>query len=134
MGSLAMREHSSLELQNKLLNKNHPEDVVGQLIADLQQSGLLSDARFAESYWRMRSGKGYGPIRIEQELKQKGVSDRLIQDALFEADLDFEDMVQQVYEKKYRGLPWQDFKDKAKRQNFLYRRGFSHELIRMVVG
>ncbi len=134
IGSLAMREHSAYELQQKLLNKNHPEAVVFALIADLQKENLLSDARFAESYWRSRSNKGYGPVRIERELEQKGVSSRLVQEALFEAEIDFETLVHQVYEKKYRGKDWVDFKEKAKRQNFLYRRGFSHDLIRLVVG
>lgn len=133
LGSLAMREHSSLELQNKLLQKNHPEAVVFALIEELQHAGLLSDERFAECYWRMRSGKGYGPVRITQELKQKGVSDRLIQSALLEADVDFDTLISSVYEKKYRGQPWTDYKEKAKRQNFLYRRGFGHDLIRQVI-
>ncbi len=133
LGSLAMREHSSLELQQKLLNKNHPEGVVFALIEELQTSGLLSDERYAESYWRMRSGKGYGPVRITQELKLKGVSERLIHSALLEADVDFDALVRSVYEKKYKGQPWTDFKEKAKRQNFLYRRGFGHDLIRQVI-
>ena len=134
IGSLAMREHSAYELQQKLLNKNHPEAVVFALITELQKENLLSDARYAESYWRSRSNRGYGPMRIERELEQKGVASRLIQEALYEAEIDFEALVHQVYEKKYKGRGWDDFKEKAKRQNFMYRRGFPSELIRMVVG
>ncbi len=134
IGSLAMREHSAYELQQKLLNKNHPEAVVFALIAELQKENLLSDTRYAECYWRSRCNKGYGPMRIERELEQKGVASRLIQEALYEAEIDFEALVHQVYEKKYKGQAWTDFKEKAKRQNFMYRRGFPSELIRMVLG
>ncbi len=133
LGSLAMREHSSSELYQKLLNKSHPESIVVALIADLQTSGLLSDIRFAESYWRMRSSRGYGPIRIKQELRQRGVSKQLIDQTLITADLNFESLICLFYEKKYCGKPWRDLKEKAKRQNFLYRRGFSHDLIRLVI-
>ena len=134
LGSLAMREHSAAELKQKLLNKQHELSVVDTLIISLQQDNLLSDERFAESYWRVRSAKGYGPIRIEKELQMKGVADRLIYSSREVAEIDFFAIVTAVYEKKYRAVPWDDFKEKAKRQNFLYRRGFDAEYIKSVIG
>jgi len=40
-------------------------------------------------------------------------------------ELDFDEVVQRVYQKKFKG--------KAKRQNYLYQRGFPMELIRLVI-
>ena len=134
LGSLAMREHSAAELKQKLLNKQHDIAVVESLILSLQQDNLLSDERYAESYWRVRSAKGYGPTRIEKELQMKGVSERLIYSAREVAEIDFFSVVIAVYEKKYRGVPWDDFKEKSKRQSFLYRRGFDTEYIKTVIG
>ncbi len=133
LGSLAMREHSALELRQKLLSKKHEPALVDDLIASLQQENLLSDERFAESYWRVRSGKGYGPVRIIKELQMKGVSDRIITWAKQETAIDFFAVIETVYQKKYKSLPWQDYKEKAKRQAFLYRRGFDHDYINSVI-
>lgn len=133
LGSLAMREHSAYELKQKLLNKNHDDELVESLIIKLQQENLLSDQRFAESYWRVRSTKGYGPTRINKELQMKGVSHSIISEAERESAIDFFAVVDSVYRKKYKSLPWKDFKEKAKRQAFLYRRGFDHDYINSVI-
>jgi len=133
LGSLAMREHSCAELRTKLLNKNHDEAIVDRLIVELLEHDYVSDQRFAESYWRSRSAKGYGVDRISRELSQKGVSAAVIEQARAEADIDFYAVVESVYHKKYKGEPWSDYQEKAKRQGFLYRRGFATEYIRHVI-
>lgn len=133
VASLAMREHSCVELRQKLINKKHDPELVDQLLDDLIKEKLLSDLRFAESYWRVRSGKGYGPDRIAKELSLKGVADHNIKQAQETEGIDFRAVVAQVYHKKYRGKPCADLKEKAKRQGFLYRRGFGMDLIRTVM-
>ena len=130
MGSLAMREHSCDELRNKLINKQHDASVVDRLIVELLQDNLISDARYAESYWRSRANKGYGPSRISKELELKGVAAQTIENGKAEAELDFYRIVETVYQKKYKGQAWQEYKEKAKRQAFLFRRGFDTELIK----
>lgn len=130
LGSLAMREHGCEELRQKLTNKNHDVTVVDQLIIELMQENLISDARYAESYWRSRANKGYGPARISKELEMKGVAAQTIANGQAEADLDFFNIVEGVYLKKYKGVTWKEYKEKAKRQAFLYRRGFDTELIK----
>ncbi len=133
LGSLAMREHSCQELKQKLIKKKHDEQVVDALIIDLVKNNLISDLRFAESYWRARSSRGYGPARISKELSIKGVSAEKIDAARGCSEIDFYALVESVYHKKYKGEPWQDFKEKAKRQAFLYRRGFDGDLIQHVL-
>ena len=131
---LSRREYSLHELSQKLEPRSQNTDQVPAILDKLVAAGYQSDQRFAESFLRSRISRGLGPMRIERELEQKGVASRLIQEALYEAEIDFEALVHQVYEKKYKGHDWADFKEKAKRQNFMYRRGFPSELIRMVVG
>lgn len=133
LGSLAMREHSCDELRTKLINKKHAPELIDQLILELLQENLISDYRFAESYWRSRSNKGYGPARISRELAQKGVAATTISQAKAEADINFYDLIVHVYEKKYKGVAWQDYQEKAKRQGFLYRRGFDTDYIKTVI-
>ncbi len=133
LGSLAMREHSCEELRAKLINKKHDPDLVDHLILDLLNENLISDFRFAESYWRSRSNKGYGPTRIARELAQKGVAVKTIKQAKSEAKINFYDLIVQVYEKKYKGVDFQDYREKARRQGFLYRRGFDTDYIKTVI-
>ncbi len=133
LGSLAMREHAASELKQKLINKKHDVDIVESLVASLIEDNLLSDERFAESYWRVRSNKGYGPSRIIKELQLKGVADRLISLTQETADIDFYSLVVTVYQKKYKSVAIKDYKERAKRQAFLYRRGFDSELIKSVI-
>jgi regulatory protein len=135
LGSLAMREHSCDELRKKLVNKQHDAIVVDQLIIDLLKDNLISDARYSESYWRSRSNKGYGPSRISKELEMKGVAAQIIASSKVEAGIDFFKVVEAVYLKKYKGQSWQAqkehaYKEKAKRQAFLYRRGFDTDYIK----
>jgi len=130
-----MREHSCDELRKKLVNKQHDATVVDQLIIDLLKDNLLSDARYSEAYWRSRSNKGYGPSRISKELEMKGVAAQTIANGKAEADIDFFNVIEGVYLKKYQGQAWQAYKEqaykeKAKRQAFLYRRGFDTDLIK----
>ena len=69
---LSRREHSQLELRKKLVAKGFADDEVDELLLRLHEENLQSDERYAESYVRQRVDKGYGPIRIRQELRQKG--------------------------------------------------------------
>jgi regulatory protein len=73
---LAQREHSRLELQQKLERyarkvQASVEDIAPLLDA-LQAAGHLSEARFVESRVHARLSR-FGNRRIEQELRAKGV-------------------------------------------------------------
>ena len=67
------------------------------------------------------------------ELKLKGIDSEIIQSSSRQEELDFDKVIQKVYLKKYKGLEILDFKDKLKRQNYLYQRGFDRELIDLVI-
>ncbi|MBV1904680.1 MAG: recombination regulator RecX [Pseudomonadales bacterium] len=79
---LGIREHSVQELTRKLLAKGHQEKLVHHVLEDLQDRGLISDQRFAESFVRSRIAKGQGPILICGELRSRGVSERIMEDVL----------------------------------------------------
>jgi regulatory protein len=67
---LARREHSRVELTRKLAAKGFPEDLIGATLDDLECSGTLAAARFAESFIRTRVAKGQGPTRIRAEFAE----------------------------------------------------------------
>ena len=129
---LAMREHSSLELQRKLVNKGFEKNEVEALIATLLEEGLLNDARFAEMFVRFKANAGQGPRRIEMELQQKGVVGSLIGEYL--AQQDWQACIEDVWLRKYgetnEVLTQQE---KQKRVRFLTQRGFESAAIYAVM-
>lgn len=68
---LARREHSQLELTQKLTQKGFQERDIELLLEEFVQLGWQSDQRFAESYSRSRVHKGFGPVRIQYELNNE---------------------------------------------------------------
>ncbi|WNO10362.1 regulatory protein RecX [Teredinibacter sp. KSP-S5-2] len=126
---LARREHSSSEIKIKLKRKfSSSDELIDKIIYTLIDQGYLSDERFAEAYIRSRARKGFGPVRITQELNEKGVSSEVISRGFDETDWDWNATAQDVLRKKYKSEP-QDFKEKMKQQNFLRYRGFDLDSI-----
>lgn len=132
---LSRREHSAAELAQKLADRRWPEDEtptpddIEQLILSLQQEGLQSDERFAESYINMRFNKGYGPQRIDNELRERGVSESIRRKYLKARQNEWWSLMLQVREKKFgRTLP-EDYADRSKQMRYLQYRGFSGEKI-----
>ena len=129
MNLLARREHLRQELAQKLGKRFGADatDEIAAVLDDLQAESLLSDQRFTESYIRQRVSKGYGPDRIRQELRQKGVAGELLEIALEQAEIDWVERAAEVRLKKFGPTPPPDFKEKARQLRFLNYRGFGGE-------
>lgn len=86
---LSYRALSAGALRDKLLAKGFPEDAADFALAWLTERGLLDDGAFAASVVRAYERRGYGPMRIRQELHKRGVSRGDADGAMegFEADL-----------------------------------------------
>ena len=70
---LSYRALSAKMLRDKLLDKGHDEEAVDYALAWLMERRLLDDAAYAESVVRGYARKGYGAMRIRQELTRRGV-------------------------------------------------------------
>ena len=130
MNLLARREHLRAELKRKLCQRCGAEASadVERVLDELAEENLQSDQRFAESYIRSRSGKGYGPDRIRQELQQKGLPAVLLEEAMEAQDVDWAQLARGVREKKF-GAPVPDgFPERARQMRFLAYRGFGGSL------
>ncbi len=127
---LARREHSRAELTRKLSTDGTLEDIQAML-DKLEQSGLLSDARFAESFVSSRAAR-FGTAKLRHSLRAKGVSDEVIAAAL-PADADSEmERARDVWRRKFGAAP-DDRADYARQARFLQGRGFSSDVIRKVL-
>lgn len=127
MNLLARREHSLKELRHKLRRRFSDEHLIDHELTRLAQENLQSDTRFAESFARQRAERGYGPLRVRQEMRERGLSDSAIATAFDAADIDWYSLAAEVYRKKFGSVAANDIKEKARRVRFLQYRGFSAE-------
>ncbi len=129
MSLLARREHAGEELRRKLLARQYPEPLVDSVLAQLREQDLLSDRRFAESYCRMRAGKGYGPQRIVLELRQRGVDESEARQALEQLALDWGEQARAARRKRFASSAPRQARERARQWRFLQQRGFGREHI-----
>jgi len=126
---LAHREHSHLELLQKLEKKEFSPDEIEKALDQLREQGLQSDQRFTEAYTHWRINAGFGPRRIAMELKQRGVSQELIDKYLQPGNRAFwKNRLQLVWQKKFK-IKTKEAKEHAKQYRHLMQKGFEPELI-----
>ncbi|MCU4675768.1 recombination regulator RecX [Catenovulum sp. 2E275] len=128
---LSRREYSQHELQNKLDNRLCPAQISQSLLAEFADNNWQSDHRFALSLLKAKAGSGYGPKVIQQLFYQHKIKADL-NSLTEEAEIDWQQVVNDCYERKFRQKPIKDFKDKQKRYRFLYSRGFDSDFIQQV--
>ena len=129
MNLLARREHSYTELKQKLMLRSFSAEDADQALTQLQQEGLQSDRRFTENYIRYRAQKGFGPIKIQYELQQKGVDHMLIQEFMVAWDQQWPDLMRQAAYKYTGNKKPLTQETQLKLQKFLQQRGFPLHLI-----
>ena len=125
MDLLARREHSRRELEQKLKKRFKDLASIEAQLDRLAEERLQSDTRYAESFLRQRVNRGYGPARIKQEMRQKGIADGDVQNALAALEVDWAWQAEQVWLRKFGETPVDDIKEKARRDRFMRYRGFS---------
>ena len=80
--ALARREHSQRSLRERLLRAGVSVGDAEAVVAELQQTGLVEDARFAEERARVLAGKGKGDAAIRFDLERAGVGPDELEAAL----------------------------------------------------
>lgn len=130
---LTRREHSVKELSDKLKQKGFNAEEVESALESCQRLNLQSDQRFVEIYIRSRIRQGYGPLKITQELKQKGVDSELIHQEIKQEGANWLGYALTVWDKKCKGQLDLSFQEIQKQQRFLLYRGFDMDIISQVV-
>ncbi len=107
------------------------DDKIKLVLDDFKTRGWLSDERFAEQVSHARQRK-FGSLRIANELKQKGVADEVIANAIESAKANDLDNARVIWQKKYGQAP-KDRNEWAKQARFLQGRGFGFDIIKRVI-
>lgn len=105
---------------------------IADTLARLHEQGLQSDRRFASAYAESKARRGYGPLRIKQELRARGVADAAIGEALDSAVDAFADSAESALRKKFKTAP-ASMPERARQTRFLEYRGFAADHIRQAL-
>jgi len=124
VGLLARREHSVLEIRQKLKQRSFSDNEIEQSIERLLANNLLSEERFTETYINMRKHRGFGPLRIANELRERGVDTDLIDVFMDKENNEWRSVMHQQYQKKYGDRPVDEYAEQVKRSRYLQGRGF----------
>ena len=131
---LGKREYSYVELGQKLktyLAEDEDFELITVILEDFKTRGWLSDARFTEQIVHARSHK-FGASKIANELREKGVSQDLIESAIEQVKENELDNAFEIWRKKFKKSP--DSREEwAKQARFLQSRGFGFDVIKKVL-
>lgn len=129
MDLLARREHGRVELMRKLRKRGAPDELIEAALQRLAEEGLLSEARYLESFVAYKARAGYGPQRIREELGQRGLARGDIDQALRDSGIDWFEQLRETWQRKFAGRLPVDARERAQQGRFLAYRGYSLEMI-----
>ena len=125
---LAARDHSTLELRRKLARRGFDDATIDAALAELSAQGLVDDRRFALAYADQRTRKGFGPLRIRAELRERGIPDQAISEAVCDDDELWRERLLELATVKFGGRA-DDRRSLARQARFLEQRGFPASMI-----
>jgi regulatory protein len=125
---LTRREHSRAELVRKLAQAGFEQQDIAALLDAFEDKNWLSDRRFAESWVADHRAKA-GSVKLAYELRQRGVSEAIIESVLGDNRDSELERAREVWLKKFGSAP-ADAAEKARQMRFLLSRGFTTETAR----
>jgi len=137
------RLRSEREIRDRLKRKRFSPDIIENIIVYFKGLNLINDSQFTKSWIESRLKKPFGLKRIIYELKDRGISEKIIAEEIQETKKGYSEyeIVKRIVEEKFTPLlhPRSGFKrqisridpNKIKRKiySFLLRKGFSSDTI-----
>lgn len=131
---ISYQSRTEKEVTEKLKECEYSDDIIFRVIETMKKYNYINDKEYAKNFLTSKLNlKGYGIFKISFDLKQKGISDDIINDIIENTELNENKRALEVLEKKLRGKKISDYKEKQKLYNFLLRRGFSYDVIKEAV-
>lgn len=133
---LEYRPRSSKEIASRLAMAGFEEDVIEEALTRLEELGFIDDVGFSQAWVTHRvTGNAMGSARIRWELRHKGISTEVVEEALSVLDTDTEyrsamDAARRRWERD------RDPDERSKRRrlaSYLRRRGFDWDIINKVL-
>jgi regulatory protein len=133
---LSRRMRSEKEINDYLVTKEIDEPVINEILHKLTAQKYINDEEFAFAYVRTQANTtDKGPNVIKTELKEKGIVERILNQALKEYPLEQQiEKATKISSKFYDKNTKESLKiQKQKLENLLLRKGYSFEVINIAV-
>lgn len=133
---LKIRPRSVFELRAKLTAKGFDPKVIEETIAFLSSIEMLNDRTFTASWIAYRLARPFGFRRIIVELKDKGIPEEIIQEAVAGAREQYSETetIEDLARRRAGRLQGIDPQKRKKRVgDFLLRRGFAMDAVMKVI-
>ncbi|SHO46085.1 regulatory protein RecX [Anaerocolumna xylanovorans] len=129
MDLLKNMDRTETEIKRKLEYSGYTEEIIEEAIEYVKSYHYIDDLRYACNYIHLKK-QIKSRRQILGELKQKGISDTDIEEALFAEYDNEEEAIQREISKKVRDVEDLSRDEKQKLAAKLYRKGYGMDLIR----
>ncbi|MBI3610385.1 MAG: regulatory protein RecX [Nitrospirae bacterium] len=133
---LARSPRSRIEVERRLRQKNYPDPIIRQTLQRLEEYRYIDDRAFARQWARDRvARRRWGPLRLRIELERKGIAEEWIGESLHElfAGQDEESRAAELVALRLKGRGLRDPKEHRRLFAYLFRRGYSPDVIQTVL-
>lgn len=127
---------SEAEVRAKLARLDFSKTAIDATLARLRSLGYVNDENFARDWSRSRAeGRGYGPLRVERELRAKGIEGSLVRRIIEETFCRGQgrETARKLLEKRFGGKDMGDEKVLRRAVAYLQRRGYRGSVIAEVL-
>lgn len=134
---LRSRPRSEAEMRSRLKLKGYDSLTIDAVIEDLRRTGNVDDAKFAKLWVESRMHLNpVGDVVLKHELKEKGVSEEIIEATLENKAKDYDEyeVAFNMARERFERFKKLDRRKATKRlYDFLLRRGFKYETVRRII-
>ncbi|HCT65233.1 MAG TPA: hypothetical protein DIC60_08245 [Lachnospiraceae bacterium] len=128
---LGYKMRTEKEIKDKLIEKEYDDEIIGRVLEFLRKYNYVDDLKYAQSYIKeVQRLNPKGSYAIKHKLRENGVCDNVISEALEDCDLDEEEGAERLLGKKLGERRQVSYKEKKKLHDFLLRRGYSYAIIK----
>jgi recX family len=127
----AYQERCHKEVIQKLRSMRMIPAAIDVIVVYLIENNFLNEERFAKSFVRGKfHNKKWGRVRIVRELKLRGITHFLIQEALEEIEEEYEETFDEIAERKYDSITEKNImKARKKLADYLLYKGWESHLV-----
>ena len=132
-GHISRSEKSEKQLREFLLGKQFAPYTVEKVILRLKELDYIDDLFLAQNF--LEHSKNLGKYAIKSKLKQKGISESIINQVLadFNEEDSFTSALEQAIKQKKKYEKYELLQQKKKVSDFLARRGFDWDTVSRVI-
>ncbi|MCF7874283.1 MAG: RecX family transcriptional regulator [Candidatus Omnitrophica bacterium] len=129
---LRYRPRSEYEIRLRLRKKEFSKAIIRKVVRSLKDYNYIDDQEFVKNYVESSVAKGWGPVKVEFNLKKFKVAARLRKKALEEIESQSDKLIEKLFKEKIYSLkkskPDLDQKKlKEKAIRFLANKGFYYK-------